>query len=70
MKQFTRELQAARTFDTAATNFRQVLGCDCDSLLVRCYDDLVGALSSFILCELNMRQAERCVTAGGLLPNT
>jgi len=29
-----------------------------------CYDNLIGAVSSFILCELNMRQAERCLTAG------
>ncbi len=64
MKQFSRELQAARTFETAASNFRQVLGCDSDSPLVMCYDDFVGAVSGFILCELNMRQAERCLTAG------
>ncbi len=64
MKQFSRELQAVRTFEAAANNFRSVLECDIDGPLIRCYDHFAGAVAGFILCELNMRQAERCIAAG------
>jgi hypothetical protein len=64
MKQLSREHAAAHSFETAANNFRNILGFANDASLASFYDVFVGAIANFVLCELNMRQAERCLVAG------
>jgi hypothetical protein len=64
MRTFSREFSAVQLLHGAANNFRQVFTDSGSTELLQCYDHIIAALASFTLCELNIRQAERCETAG------
>lgn len=60
MKQLSREYQAIAEQKAAFAQFRPALADEQAQELLRFYDCLDGVVSSLILSELHMRQAERC----------
>lgn len=60
MKQLSREHQAILNMKASFSHFRPVVEDEQSLELVRFYDSFSGAISSFILTELHIRQGERC----------
>jgi hypothetical protein len=60
MKQLSREHQAIAEQKAAFAHFRPAIADEQSIEMLRFYDCLDGAVSSLILSELHMRQAERC----------
>ena len=60
MKQLNRENQAVAEQKAAFSQFRPAVADEESMELLRFYDSFDGAVSGFILSELNMRQGDRC----------
>jgi hypothetical protein len=60
MKQLSRAHQAISDQKSAFSQFRPAVADEQSMELLRFYDSFDGAVSGFILSELNMRQGDRC----------
>ncbi|MBC7436988.1 MAG: hypothetical protein H7332_13085 [Bdellovibrionales bacterium] len=60
MKQLNRANQAVADQKAAFSQFRPAVADEQSTELLRFYDSFDGAVSGFILSELNMRQGDRC----------
>lgn len=60
MKQLSREHQAILNQKASFAHLRTVIEDEQSLELIRFYDSFDGAMSSFILTELHMRQGDRC----------
>lgn len=64
MKQLSREHQAISNLKISFCSFRPIVEDEQSLELIRFYDSFEGALSSFVLTELHIRQADRCKALG------
>lgn len=64
MKQLSREHQAILDLKTSFSSLRPIVEDEQSLELIRFYDSFEGAVSSFVLTELHIRQADRCKALG------